>query len=355
MEFGLNFPARIDAWKDLVVAEDLGFTSAWFYDSQMLYSDIYATMALVAEHTKRIRIATGIVVPSNRIAPVTAHSIATINQMAPGRVILGIGTGFTGRNMMGLPPVPLAALREHVNMCRALLNGEEILYREGKRERWIRLMDPDGGYINIKDPIPIIIAAQGPKALEVAGEVGDGWVAPFSDLFSFQQNLATVRSAAQRFHKPLDNFSATMFCAACVLQPGESLTSPRVLKWVGPVAAVALHALWESSAVASQLPPTLAPLAERYRSEYVDKLRVPADRRYMTVHGGHMMSVNPGEEPFLTPEVIQSFSLTAPREQIIDRIKALEAAGLKEVAFCILNDHAREMIEELSSEIVAKY
>ena len=61
----------------------------------MLYSDIYATMALVAEHTKRIRIATGIVVPSNRIAPVTAHSVATINQMAPGRVILGIGTGFT--------------------------------------------------------------------------------------------------------------------------------------------------------------------------------------------------------------------------------------------------------------------
>ena len=79
------------------------------------------------------------------------------------------------------------SLREHVNMCRALLNGEEVLYREGKRERWIRLMDPDGGYINIKDPIPIIIAAQGPKALELAGEVGDGWVAPFSDLKVFNK------------------------------------------------------------------------------------------------------------------------------------------------------------------------
>jgi 5,10-methylenetetrahydromethanopterin reductase len=355
MKFGLNFPARIDAWKDLVVAEDLGFTSAWFYDSQMLYSDIYATMALVAEHTKRIRIATGIVVPSNRIAPVTAHSVATINQMAPGRVILGIGTGFTGRNMMGLPPVPLASLREHVNMCRALLNGEEVLYREGKRERWIRLMNPVGGYINIKDPIPIIIAAQGPKALELAGEVGDGWVAPSSDLPSFQQNLATVRGSAQRAHKPVDDFSATMFCAACVLRPGEPLTSPRVLQWVGPIAAMALHALWESSALASQLPPTLAQLAERYRTEYVDKLDLPADRRYMKVHGGHLMYVNPGEEPFLTPEVIQSFTLTAPREQIIEQIRAMEAAGLKEVAFCILNDHAREMIEELSREIVAKY
>jgi hypothetical protein len=124
---------------------------------------------------------------------------------------------------------------------------------------------------------------------------------------------------------------------------------------VGPIAAVALHALWESSAVASQLPPTLAPLAERYRTEYVDKLEPPADRRYMKVHGGHMMYVNPGEEQFLTPEVIQSFSLTAPREQIIEQIRAMEAAGLKEVAFCVLNDNARGMIEELSREIVAKY
>jgi hypothetical protein len=51
MKFGLNLPARMDSWKDMTVAEDLGFTSAWFYDSQMLYSDIYATMAFVAEHT----------------------------------------------------------------------------------------------------------------------------------------------------------------------------------------------------------------------------------------------------------------------------------------------------------------
>jgi len=206
MKFGLNFPARIDSWKDLVVAEDLGFTSAWFYDSQMLYSDVYATLALAAEHTRRIKIGTGIAVPSNRIAPVTAHSIATINQLAPGRVMLGIGTGFTGRNMMGLPPVPLAELREHVKMCRALLAGDEVLYREGKRERWIRFMHPDRGYINIKEPIPIIVAAQGPKAMELAGEVADGWMAPVSDMNSFRRNLEVVKGAAKRTGRPLDNF-----------------------------------------------------------------------------------------------------------------------------------------------------
>jgi 5,10-methylenetetrahydromethanopterin reductase len=198
MKFGLNLPARIDSWKDMTIAEDLGFTSVWFYDSQMLYSDIYATMTLVAEHTKRIKIGTGIAVPSNRIAPVTAHSIATISQLAPGRAMLGIGTGFTGRNMMGLPPVPLADLREHVRICRALLRGEEVQYREGKRQRWIRFMHPNRGYIDLSHPVPIMIAAQGPKAMQLAGEVGDGWMAPISDVSSFRRNFDSVKAAAAR-------------------------------------------------------------------------------------------------------------------------------------------------------------
>src|SRR5216683_1442635 len=85
MEFGISYPARPDAWKDLAIAEDHGFTHAWFYDSQMIYSDVYACMALAAEHTKTIKLATGVAIPSNRIAPVTAHSIATINLLAAGR------------------------------------------------------------------------------------------------------------------------------------------------------------------------------------------------------------------------------------------------------------------------------
>ena len=135
MEFAIAYPARPDAWKDLVIAEDHGFSHAWFYDSQMIYSDVYVCLALAAEHTKRIKLGTGVAIPSNRIEPVTAHSIATINLMAPGRAMLGIGTGFTGRNTMGLPPVKLQRMREYIEMCRKLLRGEEVMYREGNRER----------------------------------------------------------------------------------------------------------------------------------------------------------------------------------------------------------------------------
>ena len=127
MEFAIAYPARPDAWQDVVIAEDNGFTHAWFYDSQMIYSDVYVCLALAAEHTKRIKLATGVAIPSNRIEPVTAHSIATINLLAPGRTIRGIGTGFTGRNTMGLPPVPLGQVRSYIEMVRSLLHGEEVM------------------------------------------------------------------------------------------------------------------------------------------------------------------------------------------------------------------------------------
>src|SRR2546427_12962533 len=155
MELGISYPARPDAWKDLVIAEAHGFTHAWFYDSQMIYSDVYACMALAAEHTKKIKLATGVAIPSNRIAPVTAHSIATINLLAPGRTILGIGTGFTGRNTMRLPPVPLNTLRDYITMCRSLLRREDVLYREGSRERWIRFLDENDGDTNLIDHVTL--------------------------------------------------------------------------------------------------------------------------------------------------------------------------------------------------------
>ena len=354
MEFGLSSAARPDAWKDIVIAEDSGFSHAWFYDSQLLYSDIYACMALAAEHTSTIKLGTGVAIPSNRIAPVTAHSIATINLLAPGRTILGIGTGFTGRNTMGLPPVPLGELREQVQMCRTLLQGEEVLYREGARERWIKFIHPDDGYINLKDPIPIHVAASGPKALALAGEVGDGWLTPLIDAESFGKNLALVQAGADKVERSTADFPTTVLTTGCVLRPGEAATSPRVIERVGPLAIVGLHALWEQSTVAADLPKPIRELTERYTTEYVDKLKIPADRRYQEVHKGHLIYLKPEEERYLNDPLIRSFTLTGSGEEIIARLKALEAAGLKQVAIQIVIN-ARETMEEFSREVIAKY
>ena len=102
MDYGIALAPAADAWTLVQRAEALGFSHAWFYDTQMLCADVFVAMAAAAVHTSRIRLGTGVLIPSNRIAPVTANALASLNQLAPGRIVFGVGTGFTGRNTMGL-------------------------------------------------------------------------------------------------------------------------------------------------------------------------------------------------------------------------------------------------------------
>ena len=140
MDYGIGIPSRPDAWQEVKLAEDAGFTHAWFYDSQLIWSDVWATMALAAQNTTKIKLGTLVAIPSNRIAPVTAAAAATINKLAPGRVILGIGTGYTGRNTMGLPRLTIQQFRDYALQVKGLLSGEDVLFKEDKKERWIRLI-----------------------------------------------------------------------------------------------------------------------------------------------------------------------------------------------------------------------
>ena len=355
MEFAIAYPARPDAWQDVVIAEDNGFTHAWFYDSQMIYSDVYVCLALATEHTKRIKLATGVAIPTNRIEPVTAHSIATINLLAPGRTILGIGTGFTGRNTMGLPPVPLGQVRSYIKMVRSLLQGEEVMYRDGKHERVIRFLHPHHGYINLRDRIPVYLAADGPKALELVGELADGWVTVLSGPERFREKFESVKKGAQRAGRSVENLPNAVLTSGCILRDGESATSARVIERMGPFAIVFLHALWEQSAVAAALPAPLTKLWERYRDEYVAKMKTPADKRYLEVHEGHLIYLKPGEEKYVDDALVRSMTLTGRGDEIIARLKALEAAGVKQIAIQVVWPHGREMIEDFSREVIAKY
>jgi len=174
MDYGFVFPAAIHIHKDVAYAEEHGFTHAWLYDSQMLFSDPYASLCMCAVNTKKIALGTGVTNPESRIAPVTANSIATVNELAPGRTILGIGTGNTARRTLGMPASKLEVMREHIRICRDLFEGKTTDYTEGDRHRKIRFLNPDGNWYNIKTKIPIYIAASGPKSLEMAGEIADG-------------------------------------------------------------------------------------------------------------------------------------------------------------------------------------
>jgi 5,10-methylenetetrahydromethanopterin reductase len=363
MEFGIAFPSYIDAWKDSEIAEANGFSHAWFFDTQLLCSDVYATMALAAEHTSSMKLGTLVAIPSNRIAPVTASAVATLNAMAPGRIILGLGTGFTGRNTMGMPALPVAKMTEYVEQVRGLLSGEDVLYKEGKYERWIRLLTTDRKYgcINIDDHIPIHIASNAPKALAATGRVGEGWITVAQDPAGIGRGHEAITSAAKEANRSFEGKDGkpytTYLTIGCILRDGEELTSQRVINRVGPVVVVGAHAAWETAHDGAGLGVNDPESAKTY-GEYIDaiaaKRNSPADRRYLDVHEGHMMYLKEGEEAFVPDWMIPLTTLTGRADEVLERVRQLRDAGVDNLALQANPGMGREMIEEFSEKIIAK-
>ena len=360
MDYGIGIPSYIEAWRDVKAAEEAGFTHAWFYDSQLIYSDVYATMALAAQNTSRIKLGTLVAIPSNRIAPVTASAIATINKLAPGRVILAMGTGYTGRNTMGLPQMSLKQMREYTQQVRGLLRGEDVLFTEGEKERWIRLVHADhADFINIKDPIQIYLAANGPRALQVVGELSDGWVTTLRGRSDLSGDFATISVAAAKAGRSTAKPYTVALAFGCVLREGESLTSERVMARVGPSLLPGVHAQWEASYgpganLGMQPDSELGDAYEAYIQEYSSTHGTPSDRLYLDVHRGHMVFLKPGEEQFVRQDFIAR-SLTGTGPEIIEKLDIMEAGGIDNVAISVPDaSGARDLIKDFGREVIGK-
>src|SRR5262249_55261171 len=164
MDFGIAVATGADSWKVAQRAEELGFTHVWFYDTQMLCADCFVAMGAAAVKTSRIRLGTGVLIPSSRIAPVTAGALASLNKLAPGRVDFGVGTGFRGRRALGRGAMRLAAPEAYIHAFSPLLREERGETEMGAHRRKIRFLNPELGLINTRDPVPLHVSAYGPRA-----------------------------------------------------------------------------------------------------------------------------------------------------------------------------------------------
>src|SRR5246500_4132372 len=163
MDFGIALPTAADSWRVTKEAEELGFTHAWFYDTQMLCADCFVAMGAAAVNTRRIRLGTGVLVPSNRIAPVAANALASLNKLAPGRIDFGVGTGFTARRAMGFGAMTMAAMETYIAQVYGLLRGEIVDFEMEGERRKIRFLNPELGLYNTRDPMPLHLSAFGPR------------------------------------------------------------------------------------------------------------------------------------------------------------------------------------------------
>jgi len=351
VEFGVAFTSRIGDWDLVALAERLGFDQAWFFDSQMIYSDVYATMAVAARETRRIRLATGVAVPSTRMAPTIAHSIATVAELAPGRVELGVGNGNTARLTMGLRPVPLKQMKRDIRLIRTLLAGEAGVHDCEGESHLVQLLHRHHGFINLDHPIPITLSAFGPQTLEYCGAECDAHLTWNASPAMLQAARASIDAAARRAGRDPATIPSKAIFPLAVLRPGESAGSARVLKSLGPFVTNLLHVMCEWDDKLLQADSSIAGVVERYR-RYVDGL--PADRRHLILHEGHLVYTRDDERDFITREVAEAAAMIGDPDEVIARIKALEAVGLTHFAFQV-TDQPIDQMRYFAETVMRRY
>jgi 5,10-methylenetetrahydromethanopterin reductase len=315
---GAVFAPVADTPEHIRLAEDLGFECAWVYDSPLLYHDPFVTLALAARRTSRIALGVGVLVPGLRAPVATAAAVRTLTALAPGRVRLAVGAGFTGRFTLGLGPVSLRALEREVRDLRALLAGDEAPHPEGGRR--VRPIPVPGAEAGAGD-VPIYVSCRGPKAQALARRLGDG---AMTGIF-YPGGLGVVRAGVG------EGIPLAAHAVAAVADEGEPLDSPRLAAAVGPVVAVAFHAFAEQPWRLEGLDPALRAQAERYLERIAADL--PADRRHQELHRGHLIEiVHEADREVVTAENVARFGFCGTAQDLGERAEALGADGVTDLA-----------------------
>ena len=344
MEYGIALASKIESWRWVQRAEKLEFSSAWFYDTQLLNPDVFICMALAAEKTERIRLGTGVLVPSNRIEPVTANALATLNRLAPGRIDFGVGTGFTARRTMGLGAIPLKKMRTYIDRVRALVRGEIVTWDFEGKQRKIGFLNPDLGLINIEDEVPLWISAFGPKGRRLIAGLGAGWL-NFSGMSGAVESLKQMQSDWQDAGRDPGKLKSALFFLGAVLTGDEATDRDRLMKQAAPATAVIMHNLSDA------FPPMGGPssdgpigqLHQAYMKEH-DRYE-PRDAKYLQNHRGHLMFVRPEEAPLYSPDLVRATTMSGTHDELVGNMRTLAQAGYSQATVQLVHGQ-EEAIED---------
>jgi len=286
----------------VAIAEGLGYTRAWLYDSPALYPDVWVQLCRAADRTSRIGLGPGVLVPSLRHPMTTAAAIATLVDLAGPRVAVAVGTGFTGRFALGQRPLRWADVADYVRVVRALLRGETATWEGAK----VRMLHPTGFGAPRPIEVPFLLGVSGPKGAATAREVADG-----------------VLLAGGAGVPGVDWQARLMF--GTVLAEGETDDSPRVMAAAGHGAAVLYHFL-----ASNGFPLDGVPGGAEWAAAYED---VPVDERHLSIHDQHLVAVNERDRAVVTPERIRSTGGVYSASELRAQLERLESDGCTEVAY----------------------
>lgn len=325
----LCLPRSLSAFAEQAqLAEECGFDLVGVGDSQSVFRELYVSLAVCAERTKRVRFGPTVTNPITRHPAVAASAIASVDELAPGRVFFGIGSGDSAVYNLQEPPVRLTGLRESVQTFRGLLAGETVDYRGHQiHTQWV------------ERPVPIYIAAEGPKTLELAGEIADGVLigtgltAPI-----LGDSLDRIAAGARRAGRDPASID-TWVLARCNI----AATRAQAIQPIRMELASSAHHVFRFTFAGKHL-----------SDELVERIRWVQERYRPAAH--EQLGSNPNadliEEAGLTDYLADRFALAGTVEEVAAQLRAVAGAGVSNVLITGFVADKKKLIEQLGREVL---
>jgi alkanesulfonate monooxygenase SsuD/methylene tetrahydromethanopterin reductase-like flavin-dependent oxidoreductase (luciferase family) len=235
---------------------------------------------------------------------------------------------------------------------RGLLRGEEIQYGHDGATHPVRLQNLGQGYVDIDHPIPIHVGGFGPRAQTLAGELGDGLITGIPRGGTIEEALVNVRAGARHRGRPLDGFYTSALVNMLLLEPGETLASPRVVAECGPGIMANVHYLVDLFGSSDKEPPAYVhAIWDEYLAFHRGR---DASHSHQQLHASHYNYLDPDEARFVTPELIRAFCVAGQPDAIIDQLRQLEGQGLDGVCFIVPADRRRATYARFAREVIAR-
>ena len=310
----------------MALGERHGFEIGWTYDSHVLWQDSYPVLALAIQATSKMKFGHLVTNPGTREPTVVASLYATLHDISDGRMVMGIGRGDSARRVIGQKPVRVAEFESALRMIKPFMNGQEVRWNDKDLQlKWVRPELPE---------IPMWVAGYGPRALGVAGRVGDGVIIQLADPEIIQWIMSTARAAAEEAGRD----PAALKCIVCA--PSH----------VGPIEDGREQTRWFPAMVSNHV----MDLIERYGADGSTIPTALTDfvqaRKFYDYSEHSRVGAAHGE--FVTDEICDRFSVLGDTEQITAKLRELESIGVDHFSIYLMTHGQEETLQAYGEHVI---
>ncbi len=333
MDFGVTVlpDPPFSRWLELIqLAERHGFGYAWTYDSHVLWQESVPMLAVAARETSRIKLGHFVTNPATRDPTVLASSYATLQDLSDGRMAMGVGRGDSAVRYIGRQPMKVAEFERACAMVRAFMNGDEVEWNDKQLQlKWVRPELPR---------IPMWVAGYGPKALAVAGRVGDGVIIQLADPEIIQWIMDTARRAAEEAGRDPAELRCIVGAPAHI---SDDLADAREqVRWFpAMVSNHIVDLIGRYGADGAVVPKALTDYVQaREFYDYNDHSRVGAK------HG-----------EFVTDEICDRFCVLGTAEQAKAKLQELQGIGVDQFNIYLMTHSQEETLQAFGDSIIPEF